>query len=280
MESISKRTAKDTVFKSLFSEPKYLLQLYQALHPEDTETTEDDLTIITLQNILMNGIYNDLGFLAGDRLIVLVESQSTWSANIVVRGLMYLMSSYQEYFNSRDVNLYGTKKIHLPRPEMYVVYTKERGDKPEILNLNDIFFPECPCCIDADVKVIYLDDSDTIINQYIKFCMVLDDEVKKHGRTLTAVKNTLRICRDENLLNEYLRTRETEVEGIMLTLFDQDKVTAIREKEVKAEGIAEGLAKGAIQTYRDLLRAGAITLEQIRSLGTLTPSQLAALENY
>lgn len=45
MTTTSKFTAKDTVFKSLFSEPKYLLQLYQALHPEDTETTEDDLTI-------------------------------------------------------------------------------------------------------------------------------------------------------------------------------------------------------------------------------------------
>ena len=72
-----KRTAKDTVFRDLFSRPKYLLQLYQALHPEDTDVTEQDLKIVTLQNILANGIYNDLGFFAKDKLLILVESQST-----------------------------------------------------------------------------------------------------------------------------------------------------------------------------------------------------------
>lgn len=57
-----KRTAKDTVFTSLFREKEYLLQLYQSLHPEDTAAREEDLTIITLENILAGGIYNDLGF--------------------------------------------------------------------------------------------------------------------------------------------------------------------------------------------------------------------------
>lgn len=36
---IAKRTAKDSVFTDLFGIPKYLLQLYQALHPEDKETS-------------------------------------------------------------------------------------------------------------------------------------------------------------------------------------------------------------------------------------------------
>ena len=35
-----KRTAKDTVFTSLFRDKGYLLQLYQALHPEDTSAKE------------------------------------------------------------------------------------------------------------------------------------------------------------------------------------------------------------------------------------------------
>ena len=39
-EQIAKYTAKDSVFTSLFRDPKYLLQLYQALHPEDYEVTE------------------------------------------------------------------------------------------------------------------------------------------------------------------------------------------------------------------------------------------------
>ncbi|MCD8238232.1 MAG: hypothetical protein LUC92_02690 [Clostridiales bacterium] len=46
-----KRNIKDTVFTRLFREKKYLLQLYQALHPEDTDTTEEDLKTITLEPI-------------------------------------------------------------------------------------------------------------------------------------------------------------------------------------------------------------------------------------
>lgn len=41
-----KRTAKDTVFTSLFKEKEYLLQLYQALHPEDIDAKEEDLKIV------------------------------------------------------------------------------------------------------------------------------------------------------------------------------------------------------------------------------------------
>ncbi len=35
-----KRTAKDTVFTSLFRDLEYVLQLYQALHPEDIKSKE------------------------------------------------------------------------------------------------------------------------------------------------------------------------------------------------------------------------------------------------
>lgn len=37
LDRIARRTAKDSVFCDLFRDKRYLLQLYQALHPEDTE---------------------------------------------------------------------------------------------------------------------------------------------------------------------------------------------------------------------------------------------------
>ena len=90
----AKRTVKDSVFTDLFAEPKYLLQLYKSIHPEDTEVTEEDLETITLENIFTDDIYNDLGFIKGDKLMVLVEAQSTWTSNIIIRGLEYLVNSY------------------------------------------------------------------------------------------------------------------------------------------------------------------------------------------
>ncbi len=50
--SAVRRKAKDSVFTHLFQDKEYLLQLYQALHPEDTKAEEKHLTIITLKNIL------------------------------------------------------------------------------------------------------------------------------------------------------------------------------------------------------------------------------------
>ena len=100
------------------------------------------------------------------------------------------------------------------------------------------------CCIDAKVKIIYLQDSDDIINQYIGFCRVCNEQVALHGRTLKAAKESIRICRNRNLLKEYLSERETEVEEIMLTLFDQEHVWNIERNNIRAAALAQGLNEG------------------------------------
>lgn len=41
---------------------------------------------------------NDLGFSVGNRLMVLVESQSTFTMNIIIRAVMYLIQTYHDYF--------------------------------------------------------------------------------------------------------------------------------------------------------------------------------------
>lgn len=57
-KKVMKRTIKDSVFTDLFQNKRYLLQLYKALHPED-DVTEDDLTDVTIRNVLTDDIYND-----------------------------------------------------------------------------------------------------------------------------------------------------------------------------------------------------------------------------
>ena len=77
-ESIPKRKIKDSVFTNLFQDKKYLLQLYQALHPEDNTVTEDEIADITIKRVLIDADYNDLGFSVGNRLMVLVEKKFLW----------------------------------------------------------------------------------------------------------------------------------------------------------------------------------------------------------
>ena len=93
-----KRTVKASVFEDLFSNKEYLLELYQALHPEDLTTTESDLEYVTLNQVMSNNPYNDLGFKVGSRLMILVEAQTTWTENIIVRCIMYLAQTWKDYF--------------------------------------------------------------------------------------------------------------------------------------------------------------------------------------
>ncbi|MBR1741553.1 MAG: hypothetical protein IJ733_06710, partial [Lachnospiraceae bacterium] len=123
-EEIAKHTIKDSVFGNLFTDKKYLLQLYQTLHPEDRDVTEDALTDITIHNILTDGIYNDLGFIVrGGRMVILLEAQATWTENVIIRILIYLLYSYQGYLKRTKQNVYKSKKVHFPKPEMYMIYT-------------------------------------------------------------------------------------------------------------------------------------------------------------
>lgn len=108
-EQVAKYTAKDSVFTSLFREPKYLLQLYQALHPEDHEATEDSIKNVTITNVLLDQYYNDVGFQIGEKIVILVEQQSSWSINIVVRCLLYLAQTYQSILRAQNRMCMGVK---------------------------------------------------------------------------------------------------------------------------------------------------------------------------
>lgn len=95
-EEVVKYAIKDSVFTSVFKEKKYLLQLYKALHPEDKEVVEEDLKDVTVCNVLVNDIFNDVGFRVGSKLLILIESQASWTSNIIFRALMYLVQTYRE----------------------------------------------------------------------------------------------------------------------------------------------------------------------------------------
>ena len=79
------RQIKDSVFSDLFGDKRRLLELYRALHPEDESAREDDIDNVTMKNILMVDLYNDLGFTVRDKLLLLVEAQSTWTVNVILR---------------------------------------------------------------------------------------------------------------------------------------------------------------------------------------------------
>ncbi len=238
------RKVKDSVFKQLFADPKYLLQLYQTLHPEDQEATSKDLELVTLETVITKDINNDLGFMVGSNLVILVEAQSTWSVNIILRCLLYLARTYQNYVEIKKKSLYGSKKVDIPYAELYVIYTgNSKIDKREI-SLAEEFFPNQPVTIDLKVKVITEGESQGIINQYIVFSKVIDEQIRLYGRTVKAVEEAVRICKDRNILKEFLERHEKEAIDIMVQLYSQEEVVRDWGVSQYTEGMEKGVEKG------------------------------------
>ena len=238
----AKRNIKDCVFTNMFGDKKYLIQMYKALHPEDTETTENDLNIVTLENVLVNDLYNDLGFTVGEKLICLVEAQSTWTMNILIRVILYYAKTLKEYIDEKSIDLYTTRKAGVPKPEFYVVYTGDRKTRPRTINLADEFFEGIASGIDVTVNMLYGETND-IIGEYVTFTKVYNEQCKLHGRTEQEVRETIRICKDKNVLKEYLESREKEVIDMMVTLFDEEKIMKAHDKTILEQGVVEGIVK-------------------------------------
>ena len=300
------RQIKDSVFSDLFASKKNLLALYRALHPEDGTASEGDIANVTAKNILMRDIYNDLGFTVRDKLLLLVEAQSTWTVNVVFRLFLYLAETWGEYVKATEQNIYGTKKIILPKTECYVVFTGERKGKPDVISLFDEFVApfvsglssldiSCPSCklsadectVELKARVIFGEECESpdILQQYIAFSKELDGQFAQKGRTVEALASAIERCKSKGILREYLATREKEVVKIMTMLFDQDYVNEIACKEREAIGVARGREEGReegaydnkIATARNLLSMKVLSVQQIAQATNLSVDEVAAL---
>ena len=82
------RQSKNSVFVNFFKDVKNVLRMYQELHPEATDVTVDDIKIDTLESVIVNTLYNDLGFRVKDKYIFLAEAQSDWNENNYLSDFM------------------------------------------------------------------------------------------------------------------------------------------------------------------------------------------------
>ena len=268
------RKSKDSIFIDLFHQPKYAAKMVQTLHPEQA-VTEQDITFVSLRSILMVRPYNDLGLLFKGKLLICSEAQSTWSLNVLVRMFMYLAETYHRYIqHHKEMNLYSSKKVSLPIPECYVIYTGRDKDCPEELSLAKEFFGR-DAVLDLKVKVLTTAGNDNIIQQYVRFCHVFNEQVRLHGRTKQTVEEIIRICRDENVLADYLVERKKEVEDIMSMLFSQEEVTERYGNECREEGREEGKNEIVLEMLREkqpldlISRVSKFSLEKITEVGRL-----------
>ncbi len=207
---------------------------------------------MTLKHVLVDADYNDLGFSVGNRLLILVESQSTWTFNIIIRALMYLIQTYHDYLKRTNQNLYGSKKVNLPKPELYVIYTGNRTHIPDTLSLQKDFFDGEKIALEAKIKVLY------------------QEQRKQYGNTKQAVTETIRICKNRDVLKEYLESKEQEVVDMMMTLFDDEQILKAYTKDIEDSRdrvTAERMIKKGKMSLEDIADCvPSLSLEELKEL--------------
>ena len=79
----------------------------QFIYNKEMEVAADDIKLVTLENVLSDGQYNDLGIQVRDKLLLLMEAQSTFSENLALRMLFYVAETYKRYVDDHNLDLYS-----------------------------------------------------------------------------------------------------------------------------------------------------------------------------
>lgn len=277
------REIKDSVFTKLFSDVKYLRQLYDSLYNDGTKYKNEDFKLITLENVLVNGVYNDLGFMVGNRFIVLAEAQSTFNPNMALRFLIYMAHTYQEYIKEKGLDIYGRKKIGIPEPDFILVYTgNDRIEEYQNLNLSELYMKNERNKLELKVDVFAgTQDDGNILCQYIGFCKKYDEYgkgAKSKAEKLKALLATIKYCKEHDILREFLNEHEREVVEMRMTLYTQEEIDAMKWDKAISVGRTEGLREGSIRTAKKMLAKG-MSIQDIKEITDLSIEEINALYN-
>jgi vacuolar-type H+-ATPase subunit I/STV1 len=99
------------------------------------------------------------------------------------------------------------------------------------------------------------------------FTQIYTEQVKKLGRTIEAVQSTIKICKDQNILKEYLETREKEAVDIMTELYNYEKIFDLFVEEKKRETAEEAAKEAAKEAAEKTEKETKITVFNLAEAG-------------
>jgi hypothetical protein len=260
------------VFSSLFSNPDVLRELYSAIEGI-TLPPDIPVDINTLTDILYKDKINDVSFTINNRLVVLIEHQSTINNNIPLRLLMYIARVYEKIVNRKK--LYQTKLEKIPSPEFIVLYngSSPYPDYTELM-LSDAFksieglkpADTVPLELIAQVYNINHGHNCEILNKCktLENYSVFVDKIREYNEQLTleeSVKRAIKYCTENDILKKFLDDHSSEVFNMLLDWNTEDAIEAARE-----EGWEDGLEKGreeSRQHFLEMINQG-LTIGEIK----------------
>jgi len=265
MENVN-RNYKDSVFSALFGNPDVLRELYSAIEGVDIPP-DIPLNINTLTDVLNKGLINDLSFTIDNRLVILIEHQSTINENMPLRLLMYIARVYEKIIDRKK--LYQTKLEEIPTPEFIVLYNGD-DECPDFsqLKLSDAFkdieglklSDDGVIPLELIVKVYninhgrnpeMLKKSETLDEYSIFIDKVKENKINEKSLEKAAV-SAINYCIANNILKEFLEAHASEVLNMLLTEWNQDEAVEV----AREEGISVGMEKEKMIIAKNLLAKG------------------------
>ena len=274
---------KDSMFSFLFGTPDNLRELYSAIKgirlPPDIH-----IDINTLSDVLYMDEINDLSFTIDNRLIVLIEHQSTICENMPVRLLIYIAEVYKKIINRQKIFRPGLEKI--PKPEFIVLYNgmKEQPDYME-LKLSNAFMDAGNLRGNNDTVLELVAQVYNINHgrnpEILKKCSTLNgysffvEKVREYGKDLQfeeAFSGAIKYCIEHNVLKHFFEKHGSEVYRMALWGWDVEDLRAA----LYEEGVERGIEKGREQVARNALAEGA-SFEFVQKITGLSPEAIASL---
>jgi predicted transposase/invertase (TIGR01784 family) len=271
------REYKNSVFTMLFDNEAVLIELTNALFGT-AYGPDTPVSITTLKNVLSYGLVNDLSYVLDDRLIVLVEHQSTLSDVMPYRMLLYIAETYGRLYDNRLQ--YQRHRFPLKRPKFIVLYNGDEEMKEDvlILRLSDMFTPYTAESIAADTGLVDLELTVTVYNikdgrnaHIVKGCKLLREygiftdtvranRINKNMVLNEAMRKAVEDCIAQNILWEFLTKHKQEVIGMLLAEWDLDTALDVRGEERFMEGMEAGMEagmeKGVLRAARAMKEMG------------------------
>jgi predicted transposase/invertase (TIGR01784 family) len=265
------RKHKDSMFSSLFSNPDVLRELYSAISGV-TIAPDIPVEINTLTDVLFMNQVNDLSFTIDNRLVVLIEHQSTVSENLPLRFLEYTGRIYEKIIDRKKI--YHAQLVKIHEPEFIVLYngTDPYPDYKE-LRLSDAFMnieglkPEKDRKIPLELVVQVYNINHEHNREILEKCETLDsystfiDRLREHrkaGLTLEeSTENAIKYCIDRNILAGFFQTISSEVLNMLTDEWDWEEFKEVFREETREqirEEIREEFREKAREEFREVFR--------------------------
>lgn len=252
-------TYRDRIFRMIFKDKRELLMLYNAMNSTHYDNPED-LSVTTLDNAIYLSMKNDVSFVLYDKLM-LYEHQSTNNPNMPLRNLFYVSDIYSGL--TRDRNLYGSSRIHIPEPK-FVVFYNGLDPMPETstLKLSDMYQNASGQVslelitqvwnINLGYNKALMDNCKTL-HGYAIFVDLVRRYQKTEPQLKTAVSKAINECISNNILADFLRMNKAEVLKMSIYEYDEAKHIELERKEAMEEGRQAGLAEGRLLGIKNLI---------------------------